>query len=52
LHSAVDPSLSKEKLMKKPIKDLKALLDSGGIDHSGCVEKSELVDLIKAKLNL
>lgn len=48
--ASLDPNLPREELMHQPVKDLKGLLQSKGIDHSACVEKQELVDLIKSKL--
>eukprot|EP01118_Nematostelium_gracile_P011468 TRINITY_DN406_c0_g1_i1.p1 TRINITY_DN406_c0_g1~~TRINITY_DN406_c0_g1_i1.p1 ORF type:complete len:193 (-),score=44.44 TRINITY_DN406_c0_g1_i1:101-652(-) len=45
----LDPSQSEEALSQYPVSQLKAFLQSKGVDYSNCVEKSELVALIKSK---
>lgn len=40
--------LTEEQLLASPVKDLKEWLKSRGIDYSGCVEKIDLVRLIKS----
>jgi hypothetical protein len=46
----VDPkTLSEQQLMEMNVKELKQILQAHSIDYSSCVEKSDLVSLIKAK---
>jgi len=46
----VDPNASRDTLLELSVKDLKSFLASKHIDYSLCVEKAELVDLIKSKM--
>jgi len=46
---ALDTKSSKEKLMEYSIKDLKSFLVANSVDLSGCIDKTDLVDLIKSK---
>jgi len=48
--STLDPNASREKLSEHSVKELKLYLQSRSIDHSTCVEKSELIDLIKSNI--
>lgn len=43
----VSPRMDHEQLMKKPVRELRAMLDARKIDHSACVEKDDLVSLLE-----
>lgn len=43
----VSPRMDHEQLMKKPVRELRAMLDARKVDHSACVEKEDLVRLLE-----
>ena len=42
-------SMSDEELNSKSVKELMAMMRTAGVDTSGCIEKSDLIDHIKGK---